>query len=483
MYDSRMFLRKISLLLILFCWPTISRGEVRLPRILGSHMVLQRNTDVTIWGWAEANEQITITPDWGEVRSTKADGSGLWKTKLKTLSDSKPHSLSICGTNEIRLDDIRFGEVWLASGQSNMEMPLAAVSNAYTGIRNAKQEIAAANHPDIRLFQVGNFSSYKPLDDVRAGNTLYGVPPAKCKWQKCSPKTVPHFSSTAYFFARELHRKLDVPIAIIDASWGGTKAEVWTPRAGLKSLGYDELLQQASRDPQDQDKKVPTRLYNGMIHPLKDMTIRGVIWYQGESNASTANRYSDLFKTMVEQWRIAWGSELPFYFAQISPYRYKDADSSFLREAQLKSMSIPKTGMAVTMDIGNVRDIHPKNKQEVGRRLALWALAKDYQQEVDCSGPVFRSSTVEENSIRVEFDYAENGLATRDGKPPSHFELAGKDRKFFPATASIEKTAVVVRSTRVAKPIAVRYAFTSQATPNLTDNSGLPASSFRSDSW
>jgi len=474
-----MFLRSICLLLSV---SALLHAEIELPRVLSSHMVLQRSAEVTLWGWAGPGEEIVVDPDWGEPRSTKAGTDGTWQLKVKTNSDPNSHSITFRAGNETtRLTDIRFGEVWLASGQSNMEMPLAAVSGAYTGIRDAKQEIAAANYPDIRLFQVGNFSSYKPLTDVRAGNTIYGVPPAKCTWQRCSPKTVKHFSSTAYFFARELHRQLDVPIGIIDASWGGTKAEVWTPREGLEKLGYDKLLRDAKQAKQNQDEKIASRLYNGMIHPLRNTTIRGAIWYQGESNVSTANRYRELFVTMIGHWRKDWGYDFPFYFTQISPYRYKDFNSSLLREAQFNSMSIPNTGMAVTMDIGNIRDIHPKNKQEVGRRLALWALAKDYQRNIDYSGPAFRSATTNGDRIRIAFDYAENGLTTSNGKPPSHFEIAGQDHKFHSAKAEIEGQAVVVYSPSVSKPIAVRYAFSNEATPNLTDKSGLPASSFRTD--
>ncbi len=391
--------------------------------------------------------------------------------------------LTIEGNNRIELDQILFGEVWLASGQSNMEMPLVAVSGAYTGINDAEQEVAAADHPEIRLFQVGNFSSRDPLDDVETGISMYGIPPAKCTWQPCSPESIPTFSSTAYFFARELNRQLDVPIGIIDASWGGTSAEAWTPAAGLKALGLEDDLQQAKTLPQKADEKIPSRLYNGMIHPLRKFSIRGAVWYQGEGNAGRADKYRQLFSTMIGHWRTAFGQEFPFYFVQIAPFNYQGVNAAYLREAQLETLSVPGTGMAVTMDIGNLTDIHPKNKQEVGRRLALWALARDYGRDVVYSGPLYRSSQFLDGTARLEFEHAGSGLATRDGQPPSHFEIAGADKVFHPATAVIDGDSLIVSSDEVADPKAVRYAFTSEAMPNLMNQEGLPASSFRTDRW
>ncbi len=459
-------------------------AEIRLPKVLGSHMVLQRNSPVKIWGWADAGEVVRVTGDWLETpASTQADADGQWQVSLETTKAGGPHMITVTGENRITLDDVLFGEVWVASGQSNMEMPLVPVSGAYTGIRDAEAEVAAANHPQIRLFQAGNFSSKDPLDDVEPGITMYGIPPAPCQWQPCSPETVPTFSSTAYFFARNLHEKLNVPIGIIDSSWGGTPAEAWTPAAGLKELGYTEALEQAETRPQQPDQKVPTRLYNGMIHPLRNLTIKGAVWYQGESNAGRADQYHQLFSTMIRQWRKAFGDEFSFYYVQIAPYNYKGVNAAYLREAQLETMALPKTGMAVTMDIGNLIDIHPKNKQEVGRRLALWALAKDYGTDVAYSGPVFRESLVDGSQMRLRFDHADGGLTTSDGKPPTHLEVAGDDKVFHPAVGTIDGEELIVSSDQVAAPQAVRYAFTSNATPNLMNKAGLPASSFRTDRW
>ncbi len=459
-------------------------ADVRLPKIVSSHMVLQQNTEVKIWGWADAGETVKVTGDWLDAEAiTTADTDGRWEVRVKTAAAGGPHAMTIRGENSIRLENILFGEVWLASGQSNMEMPLIHVSGAYTGIQDAAQEVSRAKYPQIRLFQVGNFSAKEPLDDVESGITMYGIPPAECKWRSCTPETIPTFASTAYFFARELHTQLKVPIGIIDSSWGGTSAEAWTPAAGLKRLEMASELEQATTRPQQPDKKVPTRLYNGMIHPLRNFRIKGAVWYQGEGNSGRAANYRRLFSTMIGEWRGAFGYEFPFYFAQIAPFNYGKLNAAYLREAQLQTMEVPKTGMAVTMDIGNLTDIHPKNKQEVGRRLALWALANDYGKDLVYSGPIYRKAVFDSGNVRLSFDHAVGGLATRDGKPPSHFEVAGADKQFHPAVAVIEGEELVVSSDKVAAPKAVRYGFTSQAMPNLMNKAGLPASSFRTDQW
>ncbi len=426
-------------LTILLIGAAPSFADIRLPKILNSHMVLQQNSEVRIWGWADAGEDVRVQGDWlKEPIRVKANEDGEWLVRVNTGDAGGPHELTISATNSIRLTDILFGDVWIGSGQSNMEMPLVKVSDAYTGINNAEQEVADAEHPQIRLFQVGNFSSKEPLDDVELGIEMYGVPRADCRWRACLPKSIPTFSSTAYFFARELHRKLKRPIGVIDASWGGTSAETWTPLSGLEALGYKDALDQAAKLPQEADEKIPSRLYNGMIHPLRNFKVRGVVWYQGEGNTRPADQYHKLFSTMIKGWRKAFGYEFPFYFAQISPFQYRDVNAAYLREAQMQTLSLPHTGMAGTMDIGNLTDIHPKNKQEVGRRLALWALAKQYGKNVAYSGPLYKTKTIEDGRIRLQFDHVAGDLTTRDGKAPSHFEIAGSDKVFHPASAVIE---------------------------------------------
>lgn len=472
-----------------FSLATPCDAAVRLPKIVGSNMVLQRDATVQIWGWAEAGEEVRVRGDWSdEQKQTTAGADGRWSVDVQTTAAGGPHTLTIAGTNTIAVDNILFGEVWIASGQSNMEMPLGKLSGTYSGVANFEQEIAAADYPQIRLFQVGNFSSKQPADDVDPGVSMYGVPKAACRWEACRPKNISTFASTAYFFAHELHKKLGVPIGIIDASWGGTRIESWMPAEGLQELGYRNELAQAKSLPQQPGVKIPTRLYNGMIHPLRNVKVRGVIWYQGEQNAAQAGQYHRLFRTMIAQWRSAFDQEFPFYFAQAAPYNYGITNAAYLREAQLETHllssggDLPKTGLVVTLDIGDLTDVHPTNKQEVGRRLALWALAKDYGHDIECSGPIYRGHTMQANKIRVAFDHAD-GLTTRDGRSLVGFEVAGVDRAYYPATAVIEEEDVIVSSSHVAQPIAVRYAFTSQGVGNLMNKAGLPASSFRTDRW
>ncbi len=476
-------LRYLAVCAVFICCSCLA--DVRLPKIVGSGMVLQRDSEARIWGWADAGEQITVKCSWlrtAELTTAQADGA--WQVIVATGEPGGSHSINVLGLqNRIELDDILFGEVWLASGQSNMEMPLVKVSDAYTGINDWAKEVADADYPEIRLFQVGNFSSKEPLEDVESGISMYGIPPADCQWQACKPETIPHFASTAYFFARTLHTELDVPIGIIDASWGGTAAEAWTPIAGLKELGYAAEIEQAVNAEQDPSQKIPTRLYNGMIHPLRNFKIKGAIWYQGEGNAGQAARYTELFSTMIRQWREAFGYPFPFYFVQISPFNYNNINAALLREAQLETEAVEKTGMVVTMDIGNLTDIHPKNKQEVGRRLALRALVNDYDRQIVCSGPVYRDVRFEDGRARLSFDQIGDGLTTSNGQQPSHFTIAGEDRKFHPAQAVIDGDKVIVWSEQVTNPNAVRYAFTSDAQPNLINKAGLPASSFRTDRW
>ncbi len=459
-------------------------ADIKLPKILASGMVLQRNSQVNLWGWADPGESLTIQGDWLK-RDYKAvaDSFGNWSVAIPTKEAGSAHSITLSGKNTIQLTDILFGEVWIGSGQSNMEMPMAAVSNAYTGISNSDTEIANASFPDIRLFHVGNYSSKVPLDDVEEGIVMYGVPVSDCAWKPCTPETVPHFSSTAYFFAAELHRQLGVPIGIIDASWGGTSAEAWTPISGLEKLNYEKEVDEATQLPQESDRKIPTRLYNGMIHPLRNYTVKGVIWYQGESNRLRPEKYHDLFSTMISEWRSAFGHTFPFYFAQIAPFNYGEANAAFLREAQAQTESVPKTGMVVTMDIGNEKDIHPKNKREVGRRFALLALTHDYRKNIVSSGPRLKKSRFNKTRAHLTFEYAKDGLITKDGKTPDFFEIAGPDKIFRPATATIDGNTLSVSSPSVQNPQAVRFAFSSLASPNLTNTAGLPAQPFRTDDW
>ncbi len=459
-------------------------AAITLPKVIGSGMVLQRESQAAIWGAADPGEAVTISCSWMKKPiAVKADADGDWSAKLKTGQAGGPHTITLTSSNTITLEDVLFGEVWLDSGQSNMEMPIAPVSSAYTGINDWESELAAANHPQIRLFQVGNVASKEPQRDVQPGVLIYGVRIPPCKWQNCTPETVKHFSSTAYFFARKLHRDLGVPVGIIDASWGGTAIEPWVGKKHLVQAGFGEIAHKGEDKPdQPNARGIATRLYNGMIAPLMPFTLKGAIWYQGESNSKSPATYKRLMQALVADWRDGFKSDLSFYYVQIAPYRYKQ-NAAYLREQQLAALAIRKSGMVVTADIGNLKDIHPKNKQEVGRRLALLALAKDYGVKVACEGPRFREMVVKDGKAILHFDHVGGGLAVYGDSGLKDFEIAGADRKFVQASAVIIGNKIVVGSPGVSQPAAVRYAFSSQATGSLRNKDGLPASPFRTDDW
>jgi len=488
-----------------------ARADVRLPKIIGDHMVVQQGMAVPIWGWADPGEKVTVT--FGDCRkSATADADGKWMVKLDAMEAGGPaRAMTVEGKNTITLADVLVGEVWVGSGQSNMQWTVERSDNA-------QAEIAAANYPKIRLFTVARKTAEEPLDDCEGS------------WAACTPETVPGFSAVAYFFGRYLHEKLDVPVGLINTSWGGTPAEAWTSlptqvaipeleptvaRWNAQIANYDPQAAQARyekaleawkqaaekakaegaqplRRPQPpsdprQSPHRPANLYNGMISPLLPFAIRGAIWYQGESNCSRAEQYQTLFPTMIRDWRDKWGQgEFPFLFVQLAPYRYGAADPrncAELREAQCVTLAtVPNTGMAVTTDIGDVKDIHPTNKQEVGRRLGLWALAKTYGKDVVYSGPLYKSMAVEGSKIRVAFDHVDGGLVAKGGEL-THFTIAGDDGEFVPAKATIDGATIVVHSDQVAQPVAVRFGWRDDAEPNLFNREGLPASPFRTDDF
>jgi len=483
-------------------------ADVRLPAVIQQRMVLQRDMPVPIWGWADPGEDVTVAI--GERRATtKADDNGRWMVKLDPMSSGGPFEMTVAGKNTITLANVLVGEVWVASGQSNMEMSVAA--SAFP-----KKEIAAADHPNIRLFTVPKVPAGEPVQDVDA------------KWKVCSPDTVHNFSAAGYYFGRELHKKLNVPVGVIASAWGGTAIQPWTPPAGFAAVdGFEAILRKIAdaepvhrqsvakalpayetwlpkaRQAIDAGKNVPppppwpshplasnaepTGLYNGMIHPLVPFAIRGAIWYQGEANCGDGLGYAVMMKALIEGWRKVWGQgDFPFYYVQIAPYGkyYAEKSLPYLWEAQTSAMNIPNTGMIVTTDIGDVDDIHPKNKQEVGRRLALWALAKTYgQADIEYSGPLYKFMEIEGDRIRLHFRHVGGGLASRDGKALSWFEIAGADQKFVPAEATIDGDTVVVSSKDVAEPKSVRLGWSNVAEPNLMNKAGLPASPFRTDRW
>jgi len=396
-----------------------------------------------------------------------ASPEGKWEVILEPVAAGGPHELIIAGTNKIQLSNILVGEVWIGSGQSNMQWDVQRSMNP-------EEEIAAANWPKIRLFTVTRTIAQAPQEDCDG------------TWKVCSPETIADFSAVLYFFGRKLHQELGVPVGLINSSWGGTVAEAWTSREALEGdPDFQPILERAATfNPKNPNQAAV--LFNGMIHPLLPLRIRGVIWYQGESNVSRAAQYQKLFPVLIQDWRKRWGmGELPFYFVQLAPFRYKNADPrncAELREAQRLTLSLPNTGMAVTTDIGDVNDIHPRNKQEVGRRLALWALAKTYGQDVVYSGPLYRAAKIEGNRIRIEFDHVDGGLVAKGGEL-THFQIAGADGEYRLASAVIDGETVVVHSPEVTQPVAVRFGWSDDAEPNLFNAAGLPASPFRTDDF
>ncbi|MDR0415341.1 MAG: 9-O-acetylesterase [Prevotellaceae bacterium] len=644
----------------LFACACAEAEAVKMPALFSDNMVLQQQSNVPLWGKSKPGAQVSVQPSWSAQPSvTVADAQGSWRVTLPTPEAGGPHTLNISGGgSKLTLNNVMVGEVWLCSGQSNMEMPLAG----WGKVNNYEQEVAQAQYPNIRLLQVERTAGAQPQPDpkVQGGG-----------WQVCSPATIAEFSATAYFFGRDLHKSLDnVPIGLINASWGGTVAEAWTSAgsldsipdfaqelAALKGQTNESLMEKYQKDseewlnllassdsglhgnaplwasadfddsrwksmpipgfwerqglenfdgivwfrcsldlpaewqgkdlelnlaeiddddvtyfngeqvgainghnvprkyrvsgklvksgknvvtvrvmdtggdgglygnaaqmtlkpadaedapsvslaqewkysaavdlsslpPRPQSPNNPNRpsvLFNTMINPFVPFTIRGAIWYQGEANVGRAQQYGELLPLLIRDWRRQWGSDFPFYYVQLTnflgiPSEPPVSEWAALREAQLNTLRVSNTGMAVTIDIGEKRDIHPKNKQDVGARLALWAKANTYGQQVAYSGPLYSSCKVEGKKIRISFTHADGGLKTKNGDKLIGFTIAGADRKFYEATATIEGSEVVVSSPNVASPVAVRYAWAdSPDGVNLYNAAELPASPFRTD--
>jgi sialate O-acetylesterase len=492
-----------------------ARAEVRLPKVFGSHMVLQQEKPVVIWGWAQPNETITLQIA-TETRKAQANERGEWKAVLPAMKAGGPYTLTVSASSTVRFDDVMVGEVWLCSGQSNMEMGIGAA-------RDAQQEIAAADYPGIRLLKVPKRWTPEPQDDMEGA------------WKVCSPKTVAEggwggFTAAGYYFGRELHKKLGVTVGLIDATWGGTRIEPWTPPEGFAAVPalkqeYEQLQLGDPHAPAHQQRleqilndverwlaaarqalvartNVPTMptypgellpphelqhrtaLYNAMIHPLQPFALRGAIWYQGESNSGEGMLYAERMKALIGGWRQAWGEgDFPFYFVQIAPFTYghKPEVIGEFWEAQAAAQAVPNSGMVVINDVGNLKDIHPGNKQEVGRRLALWALANTYaQQNLVYSGPTFKAMSVEGDKLRLTFDHVGGGLASRDGKPLNWFEVIDADEGgFVKAEVQIDRSALLLSAPGVKHPVAMRFAWSMLAEPNFMNTEGLPASAFR----
>ena len=445
-------------------------AKVILPAIVSSNMVLQRNTTVVLWGWADANERIAIKPSWLDQELTlEANKEGNWRIEVKTTSSKEPQTIKITSTaSDITLENVLFGEVWLCSGQSNMEQPMKGFYAQPTFHSNSA--IANSNNSNLRLFTIQKNGAKSPLNDIEKYTP----------WQDASPETVADFSAVGYFFATQLQEILDVPVGIINSSWGGSFVEAWMSKEVLSE--YQEIdIEEADLE---NSRKVQTALFNGMINPLIPFKIKGVLWYQGESNRHEPNQYKELFPAMVKDWRSRWDiGDFPFYYTQIAPFNYGNGNSSYFREAQLQCLElIPNSGIAITLDIGREYFIHPPKKKEVADRLLYNALNQTYNYKtVDYAGPFYKSQKVEDGGIMLSFENIETGLfyAELDG-----FEIAGEDEIFYPAEAKIsEGKYVFVKNENVLNPIAVRYAWKNWVKGTLFDINMLPASSFRTDNW
>lgn len=454
--------------------PTVGHAETSVPAVFGSGMVLQRELPIVVWGQDAPGTPVRVSVANREA-AAKTDSDGRWRVTLEELRAEGPHVMTVRGSSTLRFDDVLVGEVWLCSGQSNMEWPVREALNP-------EAEIAAANHPRIRHLKLNHRASRKPTDDVDTQGT----------WQTCSPDTVANFTGVGFFFARYIQAQLDVPVGLIGSNWGGTRIEPWIPPGGFKSVpALADIADKLDQFPTIKDDgavshQSPLAIYNSMIHPLVPYGIRGALWYQGESNMGEHMIYHEKMKALIQGWRQLWKrDDLPFYFVQLAPFRYKAPHlPPLMWEAQTATLSVPHTGMAVTVDIGNVADIHPRNKQDVGKRLALWALSQTYGQAgIVVSGPLYHSMRVETGRIRLFFDHLGGGLVSRDGQALRHFTIAAADQKFVDATAVIDGDSVVVSSPDVAHPIAVRFGWHEESEPNLSNAAGLPAAPFRTDRW
>jgi sialate O-acetylesterase len=455
------FIKKLSVVALIsgfFCPGT--HGKISLPEIFSDHMVLQQKADVLFWGWASTGETVRIQAGWMDREvSVKVGNQGIWEVIIATPPAGGPYQIRLKGHNEILLEDVMIGEVWLCSGQSNMEW------SARSGINNGEEEVKNADYPGIRLFTVYHGTSQYPQDHLTG------------EWDPCTPETMRSFSAVGYLFARILHRELGVPVGIINASWGGTPAEAWMPEEIITRDGF--LLEAAKKQkPVPWGPVEPGRIYNSMISPLVPFHISGVIWYQGESNTINAYAYKEILSGLITSWRSRWGYDFPFYYAQIAPYRYeKPYEGVEVRDAQRRALEVPNTGMIVLSDIGDTTDIHPKNKQDVALRFANITLNRHYESKrIEDSGPLYRNMMIDRNRAVISFDHSE-GLHVK-GKSLTCFEIAGEDKVFYPAEAKIEGEQVSVSSRKVKSPVSVRFAWTNTATPNLFNGANLPASCF-----
>lgn len=457
-------------LLVTVCLLFVCLGafaQLRLPSLLSSNMVLQRNATVKLWGWAGPGEKIKVHVPWSnKVDSTVSTRDAAWSLNVQTPDAGGPYTITIQGNTTVKLENVLIGEVWVCGGQSNMEW------SGNNKLKEIQEELPVCADNNIRFFQVPKTTSGHPQDDVKGS------------WTACDASTLQGFSAVGYFFGKTLRKDLNVPIGLINSSWGGTPAEVWTP---AETVENNETLKAAAAKlgPNNFWPSAPGRSYNGMIYPLTQFRIAGAIWYQGESNVNTYYGYTQLFSEMIGAWRKAWGYEFPFYFVQIAPFRYGPGiKAALLREAQTATLKTPRTGMAVITDLaGDTTDIHPQQKRAVSLRLANWALAETYGKKgLEYKSPMYERMEQQKDKIVVHFANAENGLTARGGKPLQFF-IAGADKKFVPAEVKLKGNTAIISAKTVKQPEAVRFAFGNSSVGNVFNSAGLPLNPFRTDNW
>lgn len=474
-------MRKLLFIPLIVFFSLTAQAEVKLPKIFADHMVLQRNMEIPVWGWADPKERVTIDFQ-GKSYKTRADKAGKWQVKMQASAAGGPFTLTVKGKNTLRFNDVLIGDVWLLGGQSNMEWPMSKTNGAADSIK-------LADFPHIRLFEVGRNVSIFPIRDV-----------PEASWNLCTPQTIENFSAIGYYFGKRLRQDLNVPIGLLDINWGGTVSEAWTSGEALAShedfkerIASYQANGEAAFDAAENKgpNGWPGSLFHGMLEPVIPFGIKGALWYQGESNAPRAYQYREIFPLMIKDWRKHWGQgDFPFIWVQLANFKKPaeepvDSDWAELREAQSMALSLPHTAQAVIIDKGEADDIHPRDKWSVGERLAKAAKKVAYGQQVVHSGPTFEKMEVEGNKARIYFDHVGSGLKIQDKYGyVKGFAIAGEDRVFHWANAYQEGNNIVVFSEKVTKPVAVRYGWADNPDDvNVYNEEGLPASPFRTDSW
>ncbi|OYX27859.1 MAG: sialate O-acetylesterase [Flavobacteriales bacterium 32-35-8] len=459
-------MKKYFFIVILLC-AFKAEAIIRLPPILSSNMVLQQNSKATLWGWADASERFIIISSWKtEADTIVAANTGKWKAKIDTPKAGGPYTITLKGRrNTIVLENILIGEVWILSGQSNMEM---------SNNQQIKDILPTSANTNIRFFTVDKKASEYPQDH------------AEGEWVSCNEETLKRFSATGYFFGKKLHDDLNVPIGLIQSAWSGTPIELWEPESVINS---DPIMKKAASEivVKTHRPHQPGYLYNAMIYPISNYTIAGALWYQGESNTPRAYAYEKMLNGMIGSWREAFQNDFPFYYVQIAPWKYDTSlyEGALLQEAQSKSLSYPKTGMVVITDlVDDVTNLHPQNKKDVGERLALLALAETYGKNIPVyKSPVLKNMEIDKGKVNLYFSDAPNGFITKDGGKPTEFMIAGSDKTFLPADVKLEKGRIIVSNKNIKEPVAVRFSFSNTGMSNVLNKEGFPIVPFRTDTW